>query len=76
MKKRILRSIALVLALTIGCAVPAMADSRRVVTLGADLTQDQQNTMMKYFGVSADTVDIIYINNNFFYSFYYPFYFS
>lgn len=64
MKKRILSSIALVLALTIGCAVPAMADSRRVVTLGADLTQDQQNTMMKYFGVSADTVDIIYINNN------------
>ena len=53
MKKRILSSIALVLALTIGCAVPAMADSRRVVTLGADLTQDQQNTMMKY-----------YINNN------------
>ena len=64
MKKRILSSIALVLALTIGCAVPAMADSRRVVTLGADLTQDQQNTMMKYFGVSEDTVDIIYINNN------------
>lgn len=64
MKKRILSSIALVLALTIGCAVPAMADSRRVVTLGADLTQEQQNTMMKYFGVSADTVDIIYINNN------------
>ena len=64
MKKRILSSIALVLALTIGCAVPDMADSRRVVTLGADLTQDQQNTMMKYFGVSADTVDIIYINNN------------
>ena len=64
MKKRILSSIALVLSLTIGCAVPAMADSRRVVTLGADLTQDQQNTMMKYFGVSADTVDIIYINNN------------
>ena len=64
MKKRILSSIVLGLALTLGCAVPAMADSRRVVTLGADLTQDQQNTMLKYFGVSADSVDIIYINNN------------
>ena len=64
MKKRILSSIALGLALTIGCAVPAMADSRRVVTLRADQTQHQQTTMMKYFGVSADTVDIIYINNN------------
>ena len=64
MKKRILSSIVLGLALTLGCAMPAMADSRRVVTLGADLTQDQQNTMLKYFGVSADSVDIIYINNN------------
>ena len=64
MKKRVLSSIVLGLALTLGCAMPAMADSRRVVTLGADLTQDQQNTMLKYFGVSADSVDIIYINNN------------
>ena len=64
MKKRVLSSIALGLALTVGCAMPVMADSRRVVTLGADLTQDQQNTMMKYFGVSADSVDIIYINND------------
>lgn len=64
MKKRVLSSIVLGLALTLGCVMPAMADSRRVVTLGADLTQDQQNTMLKYFGVSADSVDIIYINNN------------
>ena len=32
-----------------GTAVPTMADSVKVVTLGADLTQDQKNTMMKYF---------------------------
>lgn len=64
MKKRILSSIVLGLSLAACCVMPAMADSRRVVTLGADLTQDQQNTMLKYFGVSADSVDIIYINNN------------
>lgn len=64
MKKRILSSIVLGFALAACCAMPAMADSRRVVTLGADLTQDQQNTMLKYFGVNADSVDIIYINNN------------
>ena len=64
MKKRILSSIVLGFALAACCVMPAMADSRRVVTLGADLTQDQQNTMLKYFGVSADSVDIIYINNN------------
>lgn len=64
MKKRILSSIVLGFALAACCVMPAMADSRRVVTLGADLTQDQQNTMLKYFGVNADSVDIIYINNN------------
>ena len=64
MKKRILSSIVLGLSLAACCVMPAMADSRRVVTLGADLTQDQQNTMLKYFGVSADSADIIYINNN------------
>ena len=64
MKKRILSSIVLGLSLAACCVMPAMADSRRVVTLGADLTQDQQNTMLKYFGVNADSVDIIYINNN------------
>ncbi len=64
MKKKILSSIVLGLSLAACCVMPAMADSRRVVTLGADLTQDQQNTMLKYFGVSADSVDIIYINNN------------
>ena len=64
MKKRILSSMILGLALAVGSVTPAMADSRRVVTLGADLTQDQQNTMLKYFGVSTDSVDIIYINNN------------
>lgn len=36
-----------------GTAVPTMADSVKVVTLGADLTQDQKNTMMKYFNVDS-----------------------
>ena len=64
MKKKIFGSLVLGLALVLGCAVPAMADSRKVVTLGVDLTEDQQNTIMKYFGVSRDAVDIIYINND------------
>lgn len=64
MKKKIFGSMVLGLALVLGCASPAMADSRKVVTLGADLTEDQQNTIMKYFGVSRDAVDIIYINND------------
>lgn len=61
--KRWMSSMVLGLALAVGCAAPVMADSRKVVTLGADLTEAQQNTMLRYFGVSSDAVDIIYINN-------------
>ena len=31
--------------------VPAMADAMKVVTLGADLSDEQKNTMLKYFKV-------------------------
>lgn len=63
MRKKLLGSMALGLCLVMGLAAPAMADSRKVVTLGADLSDDQKNTMMKYFGVSYDSVDVIYITN-------------
>lgn len=63
MKKKLISSMILALAAALGCAVPAMADSRKVVTLGADLSQDQKDTMMRYFGVTYDGVDVIYINN-------------
>lgn len=63
MKKKLVSSMILALAAALGCAVPAMADSRKVVTLGADLSQDQKDTMMRYFGVTYDGVDVIYINN-------------
>ena len=44
--------------------VPAMADSARVVTLGADLTQDQKDTMMRYFfKTDASQVQILTITN-------------
>lgn len=63
MKKRFLATAMVGLSLVVGCAAPVMADSRKVVTLGADLSEEQKNTMMKYFGVSYDSVDLIYINN-------------
>ena len=46
-----------------GTAVPTMTDSVKVVTLGADLTQDQKNTMMKYFNVDSNQVQILTITN-------------
>lgn len=63
MKKRLLSSMLLGLCVAIGSAVPALADSRKVVTLGNDLTQEQKDTMMRYFGVGYDSVDMMYITN-------------
>lgn len=39
------------------------ADSTKVVTLGADLTEDQRTSMYTYFGTSADQVTTIEVNN-------------
>ncbi len=64
MKKKLLGSMLLGVCAAVSLAVPAMADSRKVVTLGADLSQDQMDTMMRYFGVGYDGVEIIYINND------------
>ena len=64
MKKRsVIAALLCSLCLTAGGAVPAMADSARVVTLGADLTQDQKDTMMRYFKTAASHVQILTITN-------------
>lgn len=41
----------------------AHADSAKVVTLGADLTAQQKDSMYKYFGTTADAVDTIEVTN-------------
>lgn len=51
------------LCLTAGSVTPAMADSMKVVTLGADLSEEQKNTMMKYFKVDSSQVQILTITN-------------
>ena len=43
--------------------VPAMADAMKVVTLGADLSDEQKNTMLKYFKVDSSQAQIIYVTN-------------
>lgn len=42
----------------------AYADSTKVVTLGADLTDDQRTSMYTYFGTSTDQVTTIEVNNS------------
>lgn len=46
-----------------GLPVTAKADSAKVVTLGADLTEEQKNSMYKYFGTTANAVDTIEVTN-------------
>lgn len=64
MKKRSLIVAALCsMCLALGNPLPVMADASKVVTLGADLTDEQKNTMMKYFKADANQVQIITVNN-------------
>lgn len=60
-KKFITLSITTVLSLSSLGLV--FADGTRVVTLGANLTQSQKDTMLKYFGVNKDEVVILEVNN-------------
>lgn len=64
MKKRnVIAALICSACLVAGSTVPVMADSSKVVTLGADLTQDQKNTMMRYFKADANQVQILTITN-------------
>lgn len=64
MKKRSMIVAALCsMCLALSNPIPAMADASKVVTLGADLTDEQKNTMMKYFKADASQVQIITVNN-------------
>ena len=61
--KKKITSLALCSALVLSNLNFAFADSSRVVTLGVDLTQEQKNTMLNYFGVKSNEVVILDVNN-------------
>ena len=64
MKKRnIMVALLCSMCLAVSSPVPAMADGTKVVTLGADLTQDQKNTMMNYFKADSSQVQVITVTN-------------
>ena len=64
MKKRNMIAALLCSAcLVAGSVNPVFADASKVVTLGADLTDVQKQTMMKYFNVSSDQVQVMTITN-------------
>lgn len=62
-KRNILSAIICSVCLVASSAVPAMADAMKVVTLGADLSEEQKNTMMRYFKVDSSQVQTLTITN-------------
>ena len=64
MKKRnLMVALLCSMCLAVSTPMPAMADATKVVTLGADLTQDQKNTMMNYFKADSSQVQVITVTN-------------
>ena len=66
-KKTFSKALALIMCLSLGIAVPmktAKADLLKVVTLGADLTESQKESMLKYFGVTKKEANIVYVTND------------
>lgn len=64
MKKRnMIAALLCSTCLVAGSVNPVFADATKVVTLGADLSDAQKQTMMKYFNVSADQVQILTVTN-------------
>lgn len=62
-KKQIFAALITSVCLAASGAVPAMADGMKVVTLGADLSQEQKDVMMRYFKVDSSDVQILTITN-------------
>ncbi len=62
LKKKII-SIVICSSMVLGSVSLVFADSSKVVTLGANLSPEQQQTMLKYFGVNKNDAVILQVNN-------------
>lgn len=56
-------SVILVLSMILGTIVTALADETKILTLGADLTDEQKQLIIDYLGVDTNSVDVITVNN-------------
>ncbi len=64
--KKLRRILPLILSVALLCTcIPAVAkaDGSKVVTIGADLSSDQKNSMYEYFGTNANEVETITVTN-------------
>lgn len=56
-------SFLLTFTLALSMCTTAFADTANVVTLGADLSDTQKQTVLNYFGVTKDEVVVLEVNN-------------
>lgn len=61
--KKTASSLLLGSALVICNISTSLADSTSIVTIGANNSEQQRNTILKYFGVNENEVEIIEVNN-------------
>lgn len=61
--KKVIGTVLCGFCMVIGMSMTSMADSRKVVTLGANLSDSQRTMMLNYFGVNENQVDILTITN-------------
>lgn len=56
-------SAILVLSMILGSVMTAFADETKILTLGADLTEEQKQLIIDYLGVNLNEVEIVTVNN-------------
>lgn len=61
--KRTLPAVVAASLICVNLPMSAKADSSKVVTLGANLSEEQKASMYEYFGTTADEVDTIEVTN-------------
>lgn len=61
--KKVIATTVCGLCMVMGLSMTSLADSRKVVTLGANLTESQKTMMLNYFGVNENQVEILTITN-------------
>ena len=64
--KNLKRALPVAMAIVLGSTTAPLvvrADSSKVVTLGANLTDSQKNSMYEYFGTSSDKAEVIEVTN-------------
>lgn len=56
-------ALLLVISMLLGTAITAFADECKIVTLGADLSDEQRELILNYFNVNENEVELITVTN-------------